>query len=117
MQHVAVDLGGTMSQVCIRTLEGTILHEGKVATRDLGRFFKRQPHSRVVVETARSRPQQVGVRIDANQTFAFESTNTQVQPQTRHQEPSFRCLKRTNLRFQCHPGPPKIPRHLDSHQR
>lgn len=51
MQHVAVDLGGTMSQVCIRTLEGTILHEGKVATRDLGRFFKRQPHSRVVLET------------------------------------------------------------------
>ncbi len=51
MQHIAVDLGGRESQVCVRTLEGKIVHEGKVATRDLGRFLKRQSQSRVILET------------------------------------------------------------------
>jgi len=51
MQHVAIDLGGRESQVCVRTGEGQILLEQKVATRTLGNFFKRQPHSRVVLET------------------------------------------------------------------
>jgi transposase len=51
MQHIAIDLGGKESQICVRTLEGQIVHEGKAATRDLGRFLKRQPESRVVLET------------------------------------------------------------------
>ena len=51
MQHIAVDLGGRESQVCVRSPEGKIVREGKVATRDLGRFIKRQPQSRVVLET------------------------------------------------------------------
>jgi transposase len=51
MQHVAIDLGGRESQVCVRNLEGTITYEGKAATRDLGRFLKRQPESRVILET------------------------------------------------------------------
>lgn len=51
MQHIAIDLGGRESQICVRTLEGKIVHEGKVVTRDLARFLKRQPESRVVVET------------------------------------------------------------------
>lgn len=51
MQHVAIDLGGRESQVCVRADEGQILLEQKVATRTLGNFFKRQPHSRVVLET------------------------------------------------------------------
>jgi len=51
MQHVAIDLGGKESQVCVRTSEGQILLERRVATRSLGIFLKRQPHSRVVLET------------------------------------------------------------------
>lgn len=51
MQHVAIDLGGRESQVCIRSSEGQILLEQRVATRTLGNFLKRQPHSRVVLET------------------------------------------------------------------
>ena len=51
MQHVAIDLGGRESQVCIRAADGQILLEQKVATRTLGGFFKAQPPSRVVLET------------------------------------------------------------------
>ena len=51
MQHIAVDLGGRESQICVRSPEGKIVHEGKVATRDPGRFIKRQTQSRVVLET------------------------------------------------------------------
>ena len=49
--YKAVDLGGRESQVCVRTLEGNIVHEGKVATHNLGRFLKRQSQSRVILET------------------------------------------------------------------
>lgn len=51
MQHVAIDLGGKESQVCVRSTEGQILLEQRIATRSLGIFLKRQPHSRVVLET------------------------------------------------------------------
>ena len=51
MQHVAIDLGGRESQICVRHETGEILEERKVATRDLDRFLKKQPASRVVVET------------------------------------------------------------------
>lgn len=51
MQHVAIDLGGRESQLCVRASDGQILLEQKVATRTLETFFKRQPHSRVVLET------------------------------------------------------------------
>lgn len=51
MQHVAIDLGGKESQLCVRGSDGQILLEQKVATRSLGLFLKRQPHSRVILET------------------------------------------------------------------
>jgi transposase len=51
MQHVAIDLGGRESQVCVRSVDGQILLEQKVATRTLGGFLKAQPQSRVVLET------------------------------------------------------------------
>lgn len=51
MQHVAIDLGGRESQVCVRAEDGRILHESKIATVALGSFLKRQPPSRVVLET------------------------------------------------------------------
>lgn len=51
MQHLAIDLGGTKSQVCVRSAEGQLLHEQPLETAKLGRFLKRQPTSRVVLET------------------------------------------------------------------
>lgn len=51
MQHVAIDLGGRESQVCVRDQDGQILLERKVATRTLKSFLARQPPSRVVLET------------------------------------------------------------------
>ncbi len=51
MEHVAIDLGGRESQVCIRSEDGTVLFERKVATTSLGALLKKRPTSRVVVET------------------------------------------------------------------
>jgi transposase len=51
MQHIGIDLGGKESQVCIRSEDGKIVQETKVATRKLASFFKRQPRSRIVLET------------------------------------------------------------------
>jgi len=51
MQHLAIDLGGTKSQICVRSAEGQILHEQALETASLGRYLKRQPASRVVLET------------------------------------------------------------------
>jgi transposase len=51
MQHVAIDLGGKESQVCIRAADGQILLERKLGTRSLGKFFTALPHSRIVLET------------------------------------------------------------------
>jgi transposase len=51
MEHVAIDLGGRESQVCIRSKEGEILLERRVATSSLRSMLKRRPPSRVVIET------------------------------------------------------------------
>lgn len=51
MQHVAIDLGGMESQICVRSPDGQILQERKVATASLDAYLRRQPHSRVVLET------------------------------------------------------------------
>jgi transposase len=51
MQHVAIDLGGKESQVCVRAADGQILHEGKIATLRLPQFFRRQAPSRVILES------------------------------------------------------------------
>lgn len=51
MQHVAIDLGGRESQICVRAEDGRILHEGKIATLGIEGYLKRQPPSRVVLET------------------------------------------------------------------
>jgi transposase len=52
MQHVAIDLGSKESQVCVRSVDGTILVEKKHRTRDLGKLMKSWPASRVVLETS-----------------------------------------------------------------
>jgi transposase len=51
MQHVAIDLGGRESQVCVRAESGQILDERKIATTRIDAYLKAQPRSRVVVET------------------------------------------------------------------
>jgi transposase len=51
MQHVAIDLGGKESQACVRAADGRILHEGKLPTASIEAFLRRQPPSRVVLET------------------------------------------------------------------
>jgi transposase len=51
MNHVAIDLGGSKSQVCIRAAEGTILTERSVKTVDLPGFLEDLPQSYVIMET------------------------------------------------------------------
>jgi transposase len=51
MQHLAIDLGGTKSQICVRTADGQIVQEQTLATASLRSYLKRQPASRVVLET------------------------------------------------------------------
>src|ERR1700722_7996918 len=52
VEHVAIDLGGRESQVCIRSEKGEVLLERRVATASLSGLLKRRPKgSRVIVET------------------------------------------------------------------
>lgn len=51
MEHVAIDLGGRESQICVRSADGTIVCEARWRTRELPKFLKTRPKSRVVVET------------------------------------------------------------------
>ena len=50
MEHLAIDLGGRESQVCVRSEDGTILLEQRMDTALLGKYLHRRPKSRVVVE-------------------------------------------------------------------
>lgn len=52
MKHVAIDLGGRESQICVRHADGSILDEKKVPTRKLPELFKEWSKSRIVVETS-----------------------------------------------------------------
>ena len=52
MNHAAIDLGGKESQVCIRRPDGSILEEGKHATKKLPELMKAWAPSRVVMETS-----------------------------------------------------------------
>ena len=52
MQHVAIDLGGRESQICVRSAEGEILEERRYPTRLLEKLMTRWPQSRVIVETS-----------------------------------------------------------------
>ncbi len=51
MDHVAIDLGGRESQVCVRNPEGRIVEQVRLPTRGLQDFLSRRPMSRVIVET------------------------------------------------------------------
>jgi len=52
MNHVAIDLGGRESQICVRGADGTILEEKRHATRTLDTLMKRWPPSRIILETS-----------------------------------------------------------------
>jgi transposase len=52
VNHVAIDLGGRESQVCIRSADGVIVVEKKHPTRRLGELMKSWEPSRVILETS-----------------------------------------------------------------
>lgn len=51
MEHVAIDLGGRESQICVRSRSGAIVEERRCATASLGAYLRRRPQSRVILET------------------------------------------------------------------
>src|SRR6266481_3454020 len=51
MEHVAIDLGGRKSQICIRGADGTVVEEQLVVNEVLRELLVRRPKSRVVMET------------------------------------------------------------------
>jgi transposase len=50
MEHLAIDLGGKESQICVRAADGMILDERKHATPQLGSYLALRPKSRVILE-------------------------------------------------------------------
>lgn len=51
MEHLAIDLGGRESQICVRSRDGRIVDERRCRTSALPAFLAARPRSRVVVET------------------------------------------------------------------
>ena len=51
MEHLAIDLGGKESQICVRTATGQILEERRCPTAALPGYLASRPRSRVIVET------------------------------------------------------------------
>ena len=51
MDHLAIDLGGRESQICVRSSDGQILEERRCRTAALAAYLSRRPKCRVVVET------------------------------------------------------------------
>jgi transposase len=51
MEHLAIDLGGRESQVCVRRADATIVEEVLRPNESLGRYLKTRPPSRVILET------------------------------------------------------------------
>ena len=52
MQHLAIDLGGKESQICVRDASERILDEKRWPTRKLETYLVTQPPSRVILETS-----------------------------------------------------------------
>ena len=51
MDHVAIDLGGRESQICVRRPDGTVVEERRLRTAALPMYLQARPSSRVIVET------------------------------------------------------------------
>ena len=52
MNHIAIDLGGRESQLCMRNQDGAIVKEARVSTKSLLTLVKQWEPSRVIVETS-----------------------------------------------------------------
>ena len=53
MEHIAIDLGGRESQICVRNDKGEILEERRHPTARLGAYLaKRTPGGRVLLESS-----------------------------------------------------------------
>src|SRR5256885_6139377 len=51
MEHIAIDLGGRESQICVRAADGQVVEEKRCATKGLKKYLASRPKSRVIVET------------------------------------------------------------------
>jgi transposase len=51
VEHLAIDLGGRQSQVCVRGSDGTLVAQTRWPTAKLPQYLAQRPPSRVVVET------------------------------------------------------------------
>jgi transposase len=51
MDHLAIDLGGKESQICVRNPAGEIVEERRYRTAALPGYLSKRPQSRVVIET------------------------------------------------------------------
>jgi transposase len=52
MEHVAIDLGGKESQICVRSAEGAVVLEKRVPTKELKAFLRNsKTKGRVILET------------------------------------------------------------------
>jgi transposase len=51
MDHVAIDLGGRESQVCVRASDGELVEEKRMPTRSLTQWLQGRTASRVIMET------------------------------------------------------------------
>jgi len=52
VEHIAIDLGGRESQICVRTSDGAIVEEKRWPTSGLERYLKARPPGRVILETS-----------------------------------------------------------------
>ena len=52
MEHIAIDLGKTESQVCRRDEQGKILDEKRISTYEIGAYLKGRAKARVILETS-----------------------------------------------------------------
>jgi transposase len=50
VDHIGIDLGGRESQVCVRTPDGAIREERRLATAAIAEFLADRPPARVIVE-------------------------------------------------------------------
>jgi len=51
VEHVGIDLGGRLSQICARSASGDIVDERKIPTTSIQAYLLERPASRVVLET------------------------------------------------------------------
>src|SRR5260370_19415548 len=51
MEHLAIDIGGSKCQICVRTADGQVVEERRWPTEELEVYLARRPPSRVILET------------------------------------------------------------------